>query len=142
MADQLEVTVHSTNQKLGYAGALRSLPAVPIDYVPPAGDGQGYTPLEMLLMSLGACSGGTIGYLLRKMGKTVTAISVNVRGTRREQHPTSFQKILLHFTVSSNDVKGADMEKAIKLAEESVCPVWAMVKGNAEIAADYELAAS
>ena len=142
MSAQLEVTVSSTNQKLGYTGALRSHPAVPIDYIPPLGDGQGYTPLELLLMSLGACSGGTIGLLLRKMGKTVSGIKVNTRGIRREQHPTSFQKIFLEFVVHSNDVKDADMQKAIKLAEESICPVWAMVKGNAQINAEYKVIAA
>ncbi len=142
MAAQLEVTVNSTNQKLGYTGSLRSLPPITIDYIPPLGDGQGYLPLEMLLMSLGACSGGTIGLLLRKMGKTVSAIRVNVKGTRREQHPTSFKKILMDFTVNSGDVKDADVQKAIKLAEASVCPVWAMVKGNVEITTEYKIIAS
>ncbi len=78
MAGQLEVTVQSTNQKLGYTTTLRSLPPIAIDYIPPLGDGQGYLPLEMLLMSLSACSGGTIGLLLKKMGKTVTGIKVDV----------------------------------------------------------------
>lgn len=142
MAAQLEVTVTSTNQKLGYTGALRYHPAVPIDYIPPLGDGQGYTPLELLLMSLGSCSGGTIGLLLRKMGKTVSGIKVNTKGIRREQHPTSFQKIFLEFIVYSSDAKDADIQKAIKLAEESVCPVWAMVKGNAEIVTKYRIIAS
>jgi putative redox protein len=142
MLAPLEVSVNSTNQRLGYTGALRSHPAIPIDYIPPFGDGQGYTPLEMLLMSLGACSGGTIGLLLRKMGKTVTAIKVNAKGTRRDQHPTSFTTIHLEFIVTSADVKDADMQKSIKLAEESVCPVWAMVKGNAEIVTQYKIIAA
>lgn len=142
MAALLKVTVNSTNQKLGYTGALRSLPPIAMDYIPPHGDGQGYMPLEMLLMSLGSCSGGTVGFLLRKMGKNISGIQVNVEGTRRDQHPMSFQKILLEFTVKSNDVKDDDVQKAIKLAEESVCPVWAMVKGNAEITAEYKIVAS
>jgi putative redox protein len=142
MAAQLEVTVNSTNQKLGYTGSLRSHPAIPIDYVPPLGDGQGYTPLELLLMSLAACSGGTIGLLLRKMGKTVSGIEVNTKGLRREQHPTSFQKIFLEFVVHSVDARDADVQRAIKLAEESVCPVWSMVKGNAQINAEYRIIAS
>lgn len=142
MAGQLEVTVNSTNQKLGYTGALRSLPPIAIDYIPPFGDGQGYLPLEMLLMSLASCSGGTIGLLLRKMGKTVSGITVNAKGTRRDRHPTSFQKIFLEFTVNSGDAKDADIQKAIRLAEESVCPVWAMVKGNAEIVAEYKIITS
>jgi len=43
--------------------------------------------------------------------------------------------------VTSGDVKDADIKKAIKLAEESVCPVWAMVKGNAEIVTEYKIIA-
>lgn len=142
MMTPLEVTVSSTNQRMGYTGVLRSHPAIPIDYIPPLGDGQGYTPLELLLMSLAACSGGTIGLLIRKMGKTISGIKVNTKGIRREQHPTSFQKIFLEFVVNSGDVKDADIQKAIKLAEESVCPVWAMVKGNAEILTEYKIIAS
>jgi putative redox protein len=139
MMTPLEVTVQSTNQRLGYTAALRSHPPIPIDYIPPLGDGQGYTPLEMLLVSLGACSGGTIGLLLRKMGKTVSGIQVDVQGTRREQHPTSFQRIHLSFTVTSADTKDADVQKSLKLAEESICPVWAMVKGNAEITSEFKI---
>jgi len=142
MADQLEVTVKSTNQKLGYTGVLRSLPPIAMDYIPPLGDGQGYMPLELLLMSLGTCSGATVGHLLKIMGKSVTGIKVNVKGTRRAQHPLSFQKILLEFFVHSADVKDADMQKAIKLAEESICPVWAMVKGNVEVVTDYKILVS
>jgi putative redox protein len=142
MLAQLEVTVTSTNRKLGYTGALRSHPAVPIDYIPPLGDGMGYTPLELLLMSLAACSGGTVGLLLRKTGKTVTGIKVNTKGVRREQHPMSFQKIFLEFVITSDDVKDVDVQKAIKLAEDSVCPVWAMVKGNAEISSNHKIVAS
>ena len=141
MAGQLEVTVTSTNQKLGYSGSLRSLPPIAMDYIPPLGDGQGYLPLEMLLMSLGTCSGGTIGLLLRKMRRTVTGIKVNATGTRRDQHPTSFQKIHLAFTVTSSDTQDADVQTSLKLAEESVCPVWAMVKGNADITSEYKIIA-
>ncbi len=142
MGSQLEVTVNSTNQKLGYSGELRSLPPVTIDYIPPLGDGQGYLPLELLLMSLASCSGGVVGLLLRKMGKTVAGIRVNAKGARRDQHPTSFQTIFLEFIVNSGDAKGDDVQKAIKLAEESLCPVWAMVKGNAEIMTEYRIIAS
>ncbi len=95
MGDQLKVTVSSTNQKLGYTGELRSLPPITIDYIPPLGDGQGYLPLELLLMSLASCSGGVVGLLLRKMGKTVAGIKVNAKGSRRDRHPTSFQSIVL-----------------------------------------------
>ncbi len=142
MGDQLKVTVSSTNQKLGYTGDLRSLPPITIDYIPPLGDGQGYLPLELLLMSLASCSGGVVGLLLRKMGKTVAGIKVNAKGSRRDRHPTSFQSIVLEFIVDSGDTKDADVQKAIRLAEESLCPVWAMVKDSVEIITDYRIIAS
>jgi putative redox protein len=41
--------------------------------------------------------------------------------------------------VISADVKDTDMQKSIQLAEDSVCPVWAMVKGNAEITSEYKI---
>lgn len=137
--DALEAAVVSTDQKFGYSGTVGAHPPVPIDYVPPFGEGKGYTPLELLLMSLGACSSGTIGFLLRKMGKSVAAVRATAKGIRREEHPTSFKKIHLEFTVTSGDARDADVEKALALAEGSVCPVWAMVKGNAEITAAFRL---
>lgn len=142
MAEQLEVTVNSTNQKLGYTGVLRSHPAIPIDYIPPFGDGKGYMPLELMLMSLASCSGGTIAFLLRKMGKNISGVKVNAKGIRRDQHPTSFQKIILEFILNSGDTQDADIQKAMRLAEESVCPVWAMLKGNVEIITGYKIIAS
>jgi len=96
MIAPMEVSVDSTNQKLGYTGVLRSHPAIPIDYIPPFGDGQGYTPLELLLMSLAACSGGTIGLLLRKMGKTISGIKVNTRGIRRGSTPHHSRRSFLN----------------------------------------------
>ncbi len=142
MAEVLEVVVHSTNQKLGYSGVAKSNPPIIMDYTPPLGDGQGYMPLELLLMSLAYCSGGTLSLLLKKMGKNVSAVSVNAKGIRREHSPTSFTKILLEFVLHSKDAGAADVQKAIKLAEDSVCAVWAMMKGNVEIITGYKIVAS
>ena len=67
MAEQLEVTVNLSNQKVQFTGVSRSNPPITFDYDPPLGDGQGYTGLEMLLMSLAACSGTSIVALLRNI---------------------------------------------------------------------------
>ena len=44
-----------------------------------------------------------------------------------------FQKIFLEFTMISKNTEDVDIQKAIKLAEESVCPVWQMLKNNVEV---------
>ena len=139
MGEQLEVTVNSTDQKVQCAGVARSNPAITFDYRPPLGEGQGYTPLEMLLMSLAVCSVTTIVYLLRQMRKSVAGFKVHARGIRRDTHPTALEKIYLEFTMNSADTTDSDMKKALKLTEETYCPVWAMLKNNVEIFTEYKI---
>ncbi len=145
MAEQMEeVSVRLTNEKVQFTGVSKANPdhSIPFDYKPPIGDGQGYNGLELLLMSLSGCSGTAVVYLLRKMGKDVTGFSVHAKGIRRAQPPIKFEKIFLEFNVQSADVQDADMQKAIKLSEDSVCPVWQMIKNNCEVTATYKVVAS
>ena len=145
MAEQLEeVSVNLTNQKVQFTGVSKSNPDRPIvfDFKPPIGDGQGYTGLELLLMSFAGCSGTAIAYLLRKMGKSISGLKVNAKGIRRDQPPIKFERVFLEFILNSKDTKDADIQKAIQLAEDSVCPVWQMVKNNVEVTTKYKIIAS
>ena len=139
--EPMEVSVNLTNEKVQFSGNARSNPFITIDYRPPLGDGQGYTPLELLLISLASCSGTTIIALLRKSKKKIFGFIVKAKGVRRAKHPTSFDKIYLSFVLYSQDTGSADMEQAIKFTEESFCPVWAMLKNNVEIVTDYKIIA-
>jgi putative redox protein len=142
MTEQLEANLALTNDKVQFSGTTRDNPAVTCDYFPPIGDGEGYTGLELLLMSLATCSASTIVVLLRKMRKTVTGFTVHATGIRQEQPPTAFEKIQLDFTLQSTDAEEADMQKAIELAENTVCPVWAMLKNNVEVAVTFKIVAA
>jgi len=136
-----EVTVRLINQKVQFAGISNTNPNQPItfDYKPPLGDGRGYNGLELLLMSFSGCSATAIVYLLRKMGKTVTGLEVNAKGIRREQPPIKFEKIFIEFILNSEDTKDHDIQKAIQLAEQSICPVWQMIKNNVEVVPEYKI---
>jgi putative redox protein len=135
----LEMTVALINDRMQFRGSTRDYPPITMDYIPPLGDGEGYMPMELLLMSLGACSGSSIAVLLRRMDKTVSALSVRVSGVRREQHPTSFETIDLRFTLTSPDAGDEELRKAIALSEQSLCPVWAMLKGNVTITTGFDI---
>ena len=140
---QEEVSVQLINQKVKFTGISSANPDRPVnfDYKPPIGDGEGYNGLELLLMSLSGCSATAIVYLLRKMGKTISGLEVNAKGIRRDQPPIKFEKIFLEFILNSKDTKDADIQKAIQLAEQSVCPVWQMIKNNVEVVAGYKIIA-
>jgi len=143
MSGQEEVTVRLINQRIQFTGISKATPDQPItfDYQPPLGDGSGYNGLELLLMSLSGCSATAMVYLLRKMGKTVSGLEVHARGVRREEPPIKFEKIFIEFIVNSKDVRDADIQRAIQLSEQSVCPVWQMIKNNVEVVPDYRIIA-
>jgi putative redox protein len=144
MSEQIEeVKVHLTNQKVEFVGVSKSNPGRPVtfDYKPPIGDGQGYNGLELLLMSLGGCSATAVVFLLRKMGKTVSGFEVNAKGVRSQEPPIKFEKIFLEFILNSADAGEADIQRALQLAEQSVCPVWQMIKNNVEVVSQYKIIA-
>jgi putative redox protein len=74
-------------------------------------------------------------------GKDISGLKVNVKGIKRDQPPIKFEKIFLEFILSSKDTKDVNIQKAIQLAEESVCPVWQMIKDNVEVVTDYKIMA-
>ena len=142
MSEQQErVSVRLINEKVKFTGVSNANPDQPItfDYKLPIGDGLGYNGLELLLMSFSGCSGTAIVYLLRKMGKTVSGLEVHAKGIRREHPPIKFEKIFIKFILNSQDTKDTDIQKAIQLAEQSVCPVWQMIKNNVEVVPEYNI---
>ena len=136
---KLETQTTLVNDRVQFSGKARNNPSILMDYFPPLGDGEGYTGLEVLLLSLSGCSGTAIKVLLRKMNKTVEGLTVETSGIRQEEAPFAFSRIDLVYTLKSPDVSVADLEKVIRLTETSMCPVWAMLKGNVEIIENHVL---
>lgn len=131
--EPLDVTVNLLNDKVQFSGVLRDNTPVTIDYIPPFGDGDGYTSLELFLMSLSTCVGSAVLIVLRKMRKTITACQVTAHGIRRSEHPTGFSHITLEVTLQSPDVSEADLQRTVQMADASLCPVWGMINGNVEV---------
>ncbi len=139
MDDNFKVSMKLANGKLLFKGKSRDNEEVSMDYFPPLGDGKGYTGLELLLMSFSGCSATSVVYLLRKMGKTIGSMTINSEGIKKEELPRAFREIRIKYTIESPDVNAADVSKAIKLSEESVCPVWSMIKGNVDVIPEFEI---
>jgi putative redox protein len=129
------------NEKLHFNGSVDSNEPVSIDYTPPLGDNMGYTSLELLLLSLSSCVGSSVLTFLRKMRKTIQGCDIQCRGIRREEHPTCFKTIFLIINLKSPDTTPEDLEKVLRLSEDTYCPVWAMLKGNVEIGVNYNITA-
>ncbi len=138
MAHVLEASVELKNGRMMFEGESGGHTVI-TDYIPPHGDGQGFMPLQLFLVSLASCLGGTITFLAKTMNKEVKTLTVGATGTRREQHPLCFDTITLHARVGSADMDDETMRKIITSAEEKICPVMAMIKGNVKVETTFEI---
>jgi putative redox protein len=117
----------------------RSGANVEVDFAKEGQPVGGFTPLELLVTSLCACSGQVVVGLLGRMGQEVRDLTVRARGTKREVHPTVLTAVELLFEFRGGQVDGASVEKAFALSEDRFCPVWVMLKASVPITATYEI---
>ena len=75
MSNKLTVTADLINDEVKFSGVSRDNNEVIIDAIQPLGEEEGYTPLELFIMSLATCSGMTLALLLRRMNKNVSYCS-------------------------------------------------------------------
>lgn len=136
MGHVLEASVELKNGRMMFEGESGGH-TVMTDYIPPHGDGQGFMPLQLFLVSLASCLGGTVIYLAKTMDKEIKQLFIKATGIRREQHPLGFDSIALNIRVVSSDMDDRTMEKIIVSAEEKICPVTAMIKGNVKLTTSY-----
>lgn len=136
---ELNTEIVLLNGKLKFAGTVGDNPPVSIDYIAPLGDDEGYTSLELFLLSLSSCMGSSVLTFLRRMNKTITGCSIQTRGIRRTEHPTGFETIETVFRIKSPDVTNGDMDKVLKLSEDTYCPVWSMIKGHVAVKTTYAI---
>jgi putative redox protein len=136
---ELFASVKLINNKLKFTGEVDGNKPVDIDYIAPLGDGDGYTSLELFLLSLTSCLGSSVLTFLRRMNRNVSSLEIKAKGQRKETHPTGFSVIYIDIVIGSRDVTETDMEKVIKLSEDTYCPVLSMIKGNVETLVKFNI---
>ena len=87
------------------------------------------------------CAGSTRGLLLDRMKQPVTGLTVEARGKRRDEHPTVLTQISLEFVITGAAVSADKVTQALTMAEEQICPVWAMLKSGTPISTSFRIQA-
>lgn len=128
----MQAGIRLINNKIKFSSAVSGKPEIITDSKPPYGDGDGYYPTELLLISFGTCAGGTVLSLLRRFGRTVDGVEIQMYGSVREEHPKCFSRIDMEMAIASPDATADDCKTALMLTEKKYCPVWAMLRGNVE----------
>lgn len=97
------------------------------------------TPVEMLLVSVAACTAADIVSILEKKRQVVTDYKVEISGDRRVEHPRAFTKFHIHHIVRGRDVSEHAVAQAIELSDTKYCSVAATVRPTAEITTSFEI---
>ena len=97
------------------------------------------TPVEMLLVSVAACTAADVISILEKKRQDVTDYNVEIDGTRANDHPRKFVKFHIHHIVHGRNVSEKTVADAIELSDTKYCSVAATVRPTAEITTSYEI---
>ncbi|MFY9610288.1 MAG: OsmC family protein [Blastocatellia bacterium] len=97
------------------------------------------TPMELLLMSLGGCTGADVIGILEKKRQRVSGYEIEVRGVRREEHPKIYTEIEVVHRLRGRALDPKAVAHAIELSESKYCSVSAMLGASAAITMRYEI---
>lgn len=97
------------------------------------------TPVELLFVSVAACTAVDVVSILEKKRQAVTDYRVEITGERREEHPRAFTKMHVHHIVYGHDVSEQAVARAIELSDTKYCSVAATVRPTVEITTSFEI---
>ncbi|HEX7531113.1 MAG TPA: OsmC family protein [Pyrinomonadaceae bacterium] len=97
------------------------------------------TPMELLLIALGSCTGVDVISILKKKRQHVTGYRIEVSGERREDFPHRYTRLQVKHIVSGRGVSSEAVAHAIELSDTKYCSVAATLRGSAEIVTSYEI---
>lgn len=95
------------------------------------------TPMELLLIALGGCTAVDVVSILKKRRETVTNYRVEVRGTRREEHPRKYTRIEVRHVLRGRGLTEGSVARAVELSETKYCSVAASLRPGVEIVSSY-----
>ena len=99
------------------------------------------SPLENILISLGACSSVDVVSILQKARQDIKGCTVEINGTRVDTVPKLFSDIHLHFVITGNNIKEKHVERAVALSADKYCSVALMLSGHVNITHDFAIIA-
>ncbi len=89
------------------------------------------SPMGLLLVALGGCTGVDVSSMLKKMKKTFD-LRIEVFGERVEEHPRVYRKIRLSYYISG-DVEEREAKRVVSLSLNKYCSVSAMLSKSCPI---------
>lgn len=99
----------------------------------------GFSPAELVLAGVGACSAWDVVQILGKARQDLTDLTVETVGVQQAEQPFPFRDVRLHYVVTGRGLKPALVHRAVRLSHERYCSAIATIRGVAEIGYTIEI---
>lgn len=96
------------------------------------------TPMELVLMALGACTAVDVVSILEKKRQKLESLEIVCSGERAKEPPTVWVKLEILYRLRGQ-LDDAAVKHAIQLSEDKYCSVAAMLKKTAALSWRYEI---
>lgn len=103
------------------------------------GENRGVRPMELVLLSLGGCTGMDVVSIFRKMRVTYTAFEIEIDADRVLTHPKVYERLMLRYRLEGDRASSDQIIRAVKLSQEKYCSVSAMLARTAEVLVEIVL---
>jgi len=101
------------------------------------GEGSGFSPMQLLLVALGSCTGMDVVHILRKQRQQADDLEILVSGRRVEEPPRVYNDIHVEYKVKGKSIKERAIQRAIQLSEDKYCSVGATLRAKAKVTSNY-----
>jgi putative redox protein len=99
----------------------------------------GFSPAELVLAGVGACSAWDVVQMLGKARQELTDLEVRTVGAQQVEQPFPLRDVRLHYVVTGRRLKFGLVHRAVRLSHERYCSAIATIRGVAEIAYTIEI---
>jgi putative redox protein len=103
------------------------------------GHNTGLRPMELLLVSLGGCTGMDVISIMKKKQQDVTGFEININGQKAESYPKKFTDITIEYIVRGRGISEEALKKSIDLSMNKYCSIKASLEATAKISFSYRI---
>jgi len=103
------------------------------------GEGSGFSPMQLLLVALGGCTGMDVVGILQKQRQKLTSFEIVVSGERVADYPKVYGKVHVDYRLRGEALREKAVQEAIELSEDKYCSIGATIKKTAQLSHSYKL---
>ncbi|WP_158771787.1 OsmC family protein [Paraglaciecola sp. L1A13] len=103
------------------------------------GNGSQATPMEAVLLAVGACSSIDVVEILKKSRQAITACECQLDAQRADEAPRVFTQIHAHYVLSGETLNEKHIQRAVQLSAEKYCSVMLMLEGTVKITTSFSI---